>query len=141
MRLMPRLLSIEEALARVLAHARPLEPEAVPVAEAAGRVLAADVAALIDLPPFPSSAMDGFAIRSADVPGELPIVFRIAAGRPADRPLEAGEAMEISTGGTVPMPFRMRMRMVTASARGTSTRSCLRPANSGARRRPRRWGP
>ena len=99
---MHRLLSIEEALARVLARARPLEPEPVPVAEAAGRVLAADVAALIDLPPFPSSAMDGFAIRSADVPGELPIVFRIAAGRPADRPLEAGEAMEISTGGTVP---------------------------------------
>ncbi len=102
MRLMHRLLSIEEALARVLACARPLEPEAVPVAESAGRVLAADVAALIDLPPFPSSAMDGFAIRSVDVPGELPIVFRIAAGRPADRPLEAGEAMEISTGGTVP---------------------------------------
>jgi molybdopterin molybdotransferase len=102
MRLMHQLLSIEEALARVLARARPLEPEAVPVAEAARRVLAADVAALTDLPPFPSSAMDGFAIRSADVPGELPIVFRIAAGRPADRPLEAGEAMEISTGGTVP---------------------------------------
>src|SRR5919107_1875575 len=99
---MPRLLSIEEALARVLARARPLEPEAVPVADAAGRVLAVDVAAQIDLPPFPSSAMDGFAIRSADAPGELPIVFRIAAGQPADRPLEAGEAMEISTGGTVP---------------------------------------
>jgi molybdopterin molybdotransferase len=46
--------------------------------------------------------MDGFAIRAADVPGVLPIVFRIAAGRPAERALEAGEAMEISTGGTVP---------------------------------------
>jgi molybdopterin molybdotransferase len=102
MRPMRQLLSIEEALARVLACARPLGSEPVPVADAAGRVLAADVAALIDLPPFPSSAMDGFAIRSVDVPGELPIVFRIAAGRPADRPLEAGEAMEISTGGTVP---------------------------------------
>ena len=102
MRLMSRLLSIEEALARVLARVRPLDPESVPVAEAAGRVLATDVAALVDLPPFPSSAMDGFAIRSADVPGELPIVFRIAAGRPAGRPLEAGEAMEISTGATVP---------------------------------------
>ncbi|MDX6438937.1 MAG: molybdopterin molybdotransferase [Gaiellaceae bacterium] len=99
---MPPLLSIEEALARVLARARPLEPEPVPLAEAAGRVLAQDVASLIDLPPFPSSAMDGFAIRAADVPGELPIVFRIAAGLPAERPLEAGEAMEISTGGTVP---------------------------------------
>jgi molybdopterin molybdotransferase len=102
MRLMSQLLSIEEALARVLARARPLEPEPVPVVEAAGRVLATDVAALVDLPPFPSSAMDGFAIRSVDVPGELPVVFRIAAGRPAGRPLEAGEAMEISTGGMVP---------------------------------------
>jgi molybdopterin molybdotransferase len=102
MRLMPPLLSIAEALARVLARVRPLESELVPVTESAGRVLAEDVAALIDLPPFPSSAMDGFAIRAADVPGELPIVFRIAAGRPAERALEAGEAMEISTGGTVP---------------------------------------
>jgi molybdopterin molybdotransferase len=102
MRQMPPLLSIDEALARVLARVRPLEPEPVPVTDAAGRVLAADVAALIDLPPFPSSAMDGFAIRAADVPGDLPIVFRIAAGVPAERPLEAGEAMQISTGGTVP---------------------------------------
>jgi molybdopterin molybdotransferase len=99
---MPRLLSIDEALAQVLARVQPLESEPVPVAEAAGRVLAEDVVALIDLPPFPSSAMDGFAIRAADVPGELPIVFRIAAGRPAERALEAGEAMEISTGATVP---------------------------------------
>ena len=46
--------------------------------------------------------MDGFAVRAADVPGRLPIVFRIAAGLPADRPLAPGEAMEISTGGAVP---------------------------------------
>ena len=100
--LMPPLLSIDEALARVLARVRPLAAEPVSVADAAGRVLAEDVAALIDLPPFPSSAMDGFAIRAEDVPGELPVVFRIAAGVPAERPLEVGEAMQISTGGTVP---------------------------------------
>ena len=100
---MPPLLSIDEALARVLARVRPLESEPVPVAEAAGRVLAEDVVARIDLPPFPSSAMDGFAVRAEDVPGELPVVFRIAAGRPAERALEAGEAMEISTGGMVPV--------------------------------------
>jgi molybdopterin molybdotransferase len=99
---MPPLLSIDEALARVLARVKPLELEPVSVADAAGRVLAKDVVSLIDLPPFPSSAMDGFAIRAADVPGELPIVFRIAAGVPAERPLETGEAMQISTGGTVP---------------------------------------
>jgi molybdopterin molybdotransferase len=102
MRPMPPLLSIEEALGRVLARARPLETERVPTAEAARRVLAEDVAARVDLPPFPSSAMDGFAVRAADTPGRLPVVFRIAAGAPADRPLQPGEAMEISTGGAVP---------------------------------------
>ena len=95
---MPPLLSIDEALARVLARARPLDAELVPVAAAAGRVLAEDVAARVDLPPFASSAMDGFAVRAADLPGSLPVVFRIAAGVPADRPLAPGEAMEISTG-------------------------------------------
>ena len=102
MRLMPPLLSIDAALARVLARARPLNAERVPVAAAAGRVLAEDVAARVDLPPFASSAMDGFAVRAADLPGRLLVVFRIAAGLPADRPLAPGEAMEISTGGAVP---------------------------------------
>src|SRR5688500_2641859 len=102
MRTMPSLLSIDDALARVLAQARPLAAETVPVASAAGRVLAEDVAARVDLPPFASSAMDGFAVRAADLPGRLPIVLRIAAGVPADRPLAPGEAMEISTGGAVP---------------------------------------
>ncbi len=99
---MPPLLSIDEALARVLARVQPLEPEQVPVADAAGRVLAEDVVSRVDLPPFPSSAMDGFAVRAADTPGQLPVVFRIAAGVPAERPLAPGEAMEISTGGAVP---------------------------------------
>src|SRR5918995_3090969 len=102
MRPMPPLLSIEDALARVLARAHPLAAETVPVGAAAGRVLAEDVAARVDLPPFASSAMDGFAVRAADLPGSLPVVSRIAAGVPADRALEAGEAMEISTGGAVP---------------------------------------
>ncbi len=102
MRAMAPLLSIDEALARVLAQARPLSPERVPVAEAAGRVLVEDVFAGVDLPPFASSAMDGFAIKAGDVPGRLPIVHRIAAGLPAERALGSGEAMEISTGGAVP---------------------------------------
>jgi molybdopterin molybdotransferase len=96
------LLTIEQALARVLAHANALEPERVPLHEAAGRVLATDATALVDLPPFPSSAMDGYAVRAADLPGSLPIVGRVAAGRPAGRELAPGEAMEISTGGVVP---------------------------------------
>jgi molybdopterin molybdotransferase len=96
------LLTLEEAQRRVLAHCRPLEAEAVPVREAAGRVLAEDARAVVDLPPFASSAMDGFAVRAADLPGRLEIVDASAAGRPAKRQLAAGQAIAISTGGVVP---------------------------------------
>src|SRR3954468_15756908 len=99
---MAELLTIDEALGLVLEHVRALAPEPVPVDEAAGRVLAEAARAAVDLPPFPSSAMDGFALRAADSPGVLPVVARVAAGRPAPRPLEAGEAMGIATGGVVP---------------------------------------
>jgi molybdopterin molybdotransferase len=96
------LLTIEEAQGLVLESARPLEPERVPLDSAAGRVLAEPGRALVDLPPFPSSAMDGYAVRAVDTPGRLPVVARIAAGRPAESVLGAGEAMAISTGGVVP---------------------------------------
>lgn len=95
-------LAVEQALALVLEHVRPLPAEPVPLTESAGRVLAEDARAAVDLPPFPSSAMDGFALRAADTPGTLPVVARIAAGRPAARPLAEGEAMGIATGGVVP---------------------------------------
>jgi molybdopterin molybdotransferase len=96
------LLTLEQAQALVLARALVLASEAVSVEEAAGRVTAEPAHALVDLPPFRSSAMDGFAVRAADLPGTLPVVEQIAAGRPAGRALAAGEAMAISTGGVVP---------------------------------------
>src|SRR5262245_26071653 len=99
---MPDLLSLTEAQTRVLEHVRPLHGEQVELASAGGRFLVEDARALVDLPPFRSSAMDGFAVRSADTPGRLPVVARIAAGRPAPRPLASGEAMGIATGGVVP---------------------------------------
>jgi molybdopterin molybdotransferase len=99
---MAELLTLAEALERILGRVTPLGPEGVELAAAAGRVLADDALAAVDLPPFPSSAMDGFAVRSEDTPGRLPIVARIAAGVPAPRALEAGEAMAIATGGVVP---------------------------------------
>jgi molybdopterin molybdotransferase len=99
---MAGLLTIDEALAAVLAHVTVLPGEVVGVDEAAGRVLAEDARAAVDLPPFPSSAMDGYAIRIADVPGTLPVAAPIAAGRPVDRALAPGEAMSISTGGVAP---------------------------------------
>jgi molybdopterin molybdotransferase len=96
------LLTIEEAQRLILERVRPLPSERVPLDEAAGRVLAEDALAVVDLPPFPSSAMDGFAVRAQDTPGRLPVAARIAAGRPAPRELRPGEAMAISTGGVVP---------------------------------------
>ena len=102
---MPELISITEAQRRVLERVRPLEAERVPIERAAGRVLAEPAAALVDLPPFPSSAMDGYTLRAADTeqaPVTLPVVARIPAGAPAGRSLGAGEAMAIATGGAVP---------------------------------------
>jgi molybdopterin molybdotransferase len=99
---MAELLTMEEAQARVLERVRPLAPEPVALLEAAGRVLAELARAAVDLPPFASSAMDGFAVRAADTPARLPVVARVAAGRPAPRALSAGEAMAIATGGAVP---------------------------------------
>jgi molybdopterin molybdotransferase len=96
------LITIEEAQRLVLERARPLDSEPVPIRHAAGRYLARDALAATDLPPFPASAMDGFAVRAADTPGTLPVTERVAAGRPAPRALEAGEAFGIATGGVVP---------------------------------------
>jgi molybdopterin molybdotransferase len=96
------LITIEEAQRLVLDRVRPLEAETVPLEAAAGRVVAEDARAAVDLPPFPSSAMDGYAVRAADVPGRLPVTERVAAGRPAARALVPGEAFGIATGGVVP---------------------------------------
>ena len=99
---MATLLSVDEARRLILERVTPLPPEPLPLAEAAGRVLAEAPRSTVDLPPFPSSAMDGFALRAADAPGRLPVVARIAAGHPAPRALAPGEAMAIATGGVVP---------------------------------------
>jgi molybdopterin molybdotransferase len=96
------LLTLEEAQEQVLGRTRPLPAEPVPLAEAAGRVAAEDVRARVDLPPFASSAMDGFAVRAADLPGTLRLVGESAAGRPYEALLEPGCATSISTGAVVP---------------------------------------
>ena len=99
---MSGLVSLADATEAVLRRAQPLPAEQVPLSEVSGRVLAEPATALVDLPPFPSSAMDGYALRAADAPGELPVVFRIAAGRPAGAALAPGTAMAIATGGVAP---------------------------------------
>ena len=94
--------SVAEAQQLVLARVLPLPAELVAVGDSAGRIVAVAALARTDLPPFANSAMDGYAVRSADTPGTLPVVFGVAAGVPSPRALEAGEAMAISTGGVVP---------------------------------------
>ena len=100
------MISVAEALARVLASVEaPVEAETVPLAEAAGRTLADDLAALRTQPPFPASAMDGYAVRAADlarVPAELRVAGTSAAGRGFEEPVAPGEAVRIFTGAPVP---------------------------------------
>jgi len=96
-------LTIDEARAQVLAAVRrPLPPEAVPVQEALGRVLAEDVAAERDVPSFANSAMDGFAVRSGPAGRTLAIVGESRAGAPASVTVGDGEAVGISTGAAMP---------------------------------------
>ena len=96
---------VAEALARVLARAEPLPAEPTPLADAHGRVLAADVAALRTQPPADVSAMDGYAVRAADVaqvPVKLRVVGEVAAGHPFEGAVGRGEAARIFTGGVLP---------------------------------------
>ena len=104
------MLSYEDALARILASAPPpLQTEQVPLEDALGRALAADLFAPSELPPFDNSMVDGFAVRRASVgaasealPLSLPIVMEIPAGGWPSRPLRPGEAARIFTGAPVP---------------------------------------
>jgi molybdopterin molybdotransferase len=96
---------LDEAIAHVLARCEPLVPGRVPAAAALGLVLAGDVVAAEAVPPFANTAMDGYAVRAADVAGApvtLPVVAEVAAGHPAGTPLGPGEAMRIFTGAPIP---------------------------------------
>lgn len=102
-------LSVDEAIAAVLAEVAPLPAVRVPLAEALGGVLAETITAPFPLPQWTNAAMDGYAVRAEDVRGAtrgqpvtLPVVARVAAGDDRPRPLMAGEAMRIFTGGRVP---------------------------------------
>jgi molybdopterin molybdotransferase len=99
------LMPVAEALVRVLAEAEPLPAEPTALADAYGGVLAADVAALRTQPPANVSAMDGYAVRTADVaqvPVRLKLVGEVAAGHPFQGTVGAGEAARIFTGGVLP---------------------------------------
>jgi molybdopterin molybdotransferase len=103
------LISVEEALAYILKHFRPLEPERVLLLDALDRVLAEDIVAEMDVPPFDNSAMDGYAVRAEDIAGAsrqrpvtLHVIGDVAAGYTAERAVERGTAMRIMTGAPLP---------------------------------------
>lgn len=96
------MLSVEEAQARLLALAEPLPIETVPLRDAAGRWAASDAIARRHQPAANLSAMDGYAIRYADLPGPWTVVGESAAGSGLDRTIGAGEAARIFTGAPVP---------------------------------------
>jgi molybdopterin molybdotransferase len=95
------LIDIATARERVLAAVSPLPTESVELAAALGRVLAEDLASAHDLPPFDSSAMDGYAVLAGPA-AELAVVGESRAGHPAGRELSSGEAIAISTGAQIP---------------------------------------
>ena len=102
------MLSVEEALKRILADIKPLAITHVPLSEACGLVLAQDIVAQEDIPPFDNSAMDGFALLSKNSklvngqPAHLRVTGEIAAGYVASSAVEDGTAMRIMTGAPVP---------------------------------------
>src|SRR2546421_7945903 len=102
------MISVEEALERILAEITPLSATKVPLPESLGHVLTEDVIAQEDIPPFANSAMDGFALLSQDSqpqhgqPPRLRITGEVAAGYVADHAVEEGTTMRIMTGAPVP---------------------------------------
>lgn len=103
------MISVDDALAHILTHVRPLDAVEVPLLSALGLVLTEDVEANEDVPPFQNSAMDGFALRAADTAGALPdrpvhfeVVETVAAGTLGRQRIETGQAARIMTGAPLP---------------------------------------
>lgn len=127
------LLSVDAALKRGLALARPVEEvERLPLDRAHGRVLAGEVRAGVPLPLFDSSAMDGYAVRRADLGGEgpwwLPVAGRVAAGDAGDRKHPAGAAMRIFTGAPIPPGCDAVVVQEAVRRQGNAIRLERRPA-------------
>jgi molybdopterin molybdotransferase len=103
------LISVEEALAEILRHVHPLEPERVPILDALNRVIVEEIVSNTNIPPFDNSGMDGYAVRAADVTGatdgspvRLRVAGSVAAGYTAGTRLEPGLAVRIMTGAPLP---------------------------------------
>jgi len=99
------MLTVEQALAEILARVRPLPTERVPILSALGRALAEPIVSGREIPPWANSSMDGYAVRAVDTtaaPSTLTVVGAVMAGAMPARPVAAGEAMRIFTGAPLP---------------------------------------
>src|SRR6267142_2304939 len=94
--------SVAEVHALIAERIRPLGQERVPYRAALGRILAEDITADRNVPPHPRSAMDGYAVRSADVPGNLRVAGEVLAAETYAGELKTGEAVRVMTGAKVP---------------------------------------
>lgn len=142
-----RLLSVDEALERILARVAPLPARTLDLADTLGAVLAEDVVADRDVPPFRNSAMDGYAVRGEDVasaPVRLRVTGAVAAGGLPEGTLGSGEAVRIMTGAPMPEGADTVVRVedtrevgaaveiTVATARGTSVRAAGEDVRSGS---------
>jgi molybdopterin molybdotransferase len=134
--------SLEEVRASILAEVKPLEPFELPLMEAYGCVLATDLVAASELPPFASSAMDGFAVRARDVedatvdqPRSLRIVGRALVGREPGAAVGSGEAVRIATGAPIPNGSDTIVPIEHAVVQAESV-LVMRPFDEGASVRP-----
>jgi molybdopterin molybdotransferase len=134
---------VEEALERILSRIAVLGDERVALIEALDRVLAEPVVAERDVPPWPNSSMDGYALRAADTggadparPARLALAGQVAAGRLAERPLGPGETFRIFTGAPLPEGADAVIPQEDVTVEGTSVR-VPRALRSGDYVRPR----
>ena len=130
------LITIAQARERALSAAQRLPTESIRVQDALDRVLAADIRAAGDVPPFACSAMDGYAIIAAPENGPLTVVAESRAGAPTTHELRPGEAIRISTGAAVPAGATAVVRQEDVRA-GDDQIEIERPVEPGANiRRP-----
>jgi molybdenum cofactor biosynthesis protein MoaC len=139
------MISVEEHLATILAAVRPTEPVRLPLSDCLGLVLCQEIRSLVDLPGFDNSAMDGYAVRSADVEGAdaavpgtavtLPVVGEVATGGVATVPVRPGEAVRIMTGAMMPAGADAVIRVEDTDG-GTETVEIRQGAAVGASVRP-----
>jgi molybdopterin molybdotransferase len=139
------LITVDEALSRILARISPLESVELPLLDALGSVLAETVVADRDVPPFNNSAMDGYAVRGADVakvPAKLDVIGSIAAGTMPVGTVGAGQAMRFMTGAPLPKGADTVVRVedtdngesVVTITHATSTGTAVRRAAEDHRR-------